>query len=133
MECPNCSNTQSLELAEDNKGSSCSECGGIWFSQETLIALCEAHDYDPNIVNLHLSEEKKRHASKNCPVCKTRLITSSISEVELDWCENGHGVWFDKGEYDSVVTNSPESSFLDRTSAAITIVDVIFSIGGLLR
>ena len=125
MECPICTNTHSLTASEGNKGSYCSQCDGIWFSKETLIALCKAHDYDPSIVNIHLSEERRRHITKDCPVCKVSLFTSSVSEVELDWCESCHGVWFDRGEYHSVVTNSPVVSALDGANTAFTVADLI--------
>jgi len=34
----------------------------------------------------------------NCPVCKTPMIVIEYREIELDYCVECMGVWFDSGE-----------------------------------
>ncbi len=33
-----------------------------------------------------------------CPACKSDMIVVEHSKIELDYCTNCHGVWFDSGE-----------------------------------
>jgi Zn-finger nucleic acid-binding protein len=33
-----------------------------------------------------------------CPVCKHRMIVVEYHDIELDYCNNCKGVWFDSGE-----------------------------------
>lgn len=34
----------------------------------------------------------------NCPACKSELIVIEKEEIELDYCPNCRGLWFDEGE-----------------------------------
>jgi Zn-finger nucleic acid-binding protein len=33
-----------------------------------------------------------------CPVCKNDMIVVEYRDIELDYCSNCKGVWFDSGE-----------------------------------
>ena len=33
-----------------------------------------------------------------CPACKSDMLVVEYNRIELDFCANCHGVWFDKGE-----------------------------------
>jgi len=33
-----------------------------------------------------------------CPVCKSDMIDVEYHQIELDYCTNCHGVWFDAEE-----------------------------------
>ncbi len=35
-----------------------------------------------------------------CPACKHDMIVVEYNKIELDYCTNCRGVWFDKGELD---------------------------------
>jgi Zn-finger nucleic acid-binding protein len=34
----------------------------------------------------------------NCPVCQTALIVVEHAGIEIDWCLDCRGLWFDEGE-----------------------------------
>ena len=34
----------------------------------------------------------------NCPACKTTLVVVEREGIEIDWCLNCRGLWFDEGE-----------------------------------
>lgn len=42
-------------------------------------------------------------ASMLCPVCKTGLLMSDRSGVEIDFCPSCRGVWLDRGELDKII------------------------------
>ena len=33
-----------------------------------------------------------------CPACKNQMVAVEHNEIELDYCADCHGVWFDSGE-----------------------------------
>ncbi len=43
-----------------------------------------------------------------CPDCDLPLLTIEVGDVELDYCVQGHGTWFDEGEIEAFLdTNGP--------------------------
>jgi Zn-finger nucleic acid-binding protein len=38
-----------------------------------------------------------------CPVCKSDMIVVEYHDIELDYCNECHGVWFDSGELELLV------------------------------
>jgi len=38
-----------------------------------------------------------------CPTCKQALLTCEIVGIELDYCAQGHGCWFDRGELEALL------------------------------
>jgi Zn-finger nucleic acid-binding protein len=44
-------------------------------------------------------------SSRSCPKCSSRKLVSILfghSSVVIDWCPDCHGVWLDRGEFDSI-------------------------------
>lgn len=41
-----------------------------------------------------------------CPACKSDMIVVKHSKIELDYCTNCHGVWFDSGELELLVESA---------------------------
>ncbi len=52
-----------------------------------------------------------------CPTCKSDMIVVEHRNIELDYCTNCHGVWFDSGELEllmeSMELESPNQLFSD--------------------
>lgn len=43
-----------------------------------------------------------------CPVCKTPMLIAEIDGIELDYCAQDFGVWFDEGEIEALFeANAP--------------------------
>ena len=38
-----------------------------------------------------------------CPVCKSDMLVVEYHDIELDYCDQCHGVWFDAGELELLV------------------------------
>lgn len=47
-----------------------------------------------------------------CPACRLPLLTLEIKEIELDYCADDMGVWFDEGEIETL---------LDSTTPVLTV------------
>jgi len=41
-----------------------------------------------------------------CPACNSDMIVVEHSKIELDYCTNCHGVWFDSGELELLLVES---------------------------
>ncbi len=53
-----------------------------------------------------------------CPTCKADMIVVEHHDIELDYCTECHGVWFDGGELELLMESR------DLTAAAAFIADV---------
>lgn len=88
----------------------CPSCEGVWLDKGELTQvqdiqindyqseLSRIPDYVGKSVLLALSKESP---ALNCPVCRRELERREYgfgSQVMIDSCVNGHGVWLDKGE-----------------------------------
>ena len=59
----------------------------------------------------------------NCPRCKSGLVVVEYSDVELDWCPECGGLWFDSGEMELLAkktTDAPAEGGLCLTEPART-------------
>lgn len=54
-----------------------------------LTQICEKH---------YTIEQLFRQATMICPACKSDMVVAEYNSIELDYCNNCHGVWFDAGE-----------------------------------
>ena len=50
----------------------------------------------------------------NCPKCKDQKLKKVVEkEIELDFCEQCHGIWFDRKELEKMMDKAVELSFDD--------------------
>ncbi|MEQ8425053.1 MAG: zf-TFIIB domain-containing protein [Cyclobacteriaceae bacterium] len=89
---------------------SCATCGGVWLDKGELekIQDIQINDYKdelkqiPDYVGKSILMAKAKDApARNCPVCDggmERREYGYSSQVMIDSCVNGHGVWLDKNE-----------------------------------
>lgn len=88
----------------------CVECGGIWLDPGELEQIAEFAGVPPGPMThaLHHARQKGEPRQERCPRCGVRMRRAPVGEkeaVELDHCPLGHGLWFDRGELQSVVEN----------------------------
>jgi len=57
-----------------------------------------------------------------CPTCKSDMIVVEHNKIELDYCTNCHGVWFDSGELEllleSMSLEGPDTFLTDILDSA---------------
>ena len=98
----------------------CDECHGIWLDEGELELLLEADkDADlPILKALTDSDAIKAKGKRKCPVCGKKMLLVDIPldpVVEIDRCPNNHGLWFDKGELEHIISaakGTPIADFL---------------------
>lgn len=100
----------------------CYECAGIWLDEGELELLLGNTKESP-VLRALINAKSKAKTGKKCPVCakKMTLIDIPISVennnlvVEIDKCPRNHGLWFDKGELEDILSYSkgePVAEFL---------------------
>ena len=58
-----------------------------------------------------------------CPACKNDMIVVEYQRIELDFCPDCRGVWFDKGELQLMLeTARLEGKFLDEIKRLIKLL-----------
>ena len=84
----------------------CVECGGIWLDSGELEALLEDPHEVLKVLEAVASGRTGQQSNRRCPICDKRMIESGIGsepEINIDFCPNNHGIWFDRGELEGVL------------------------------
>jgi uncharacterized protein len=88
----------------------CPKCHGMWLDKDELRKLKNAvNDGQLHWLNREVDNVEKVSSvvsSRSCPKCpsiKLRSIVFGHSGVVIDSCPDCHGVWLDRGEFDSIV------------------------------
>jgi len=96
----------------------CLECRGTWLDAGELELLAELAGEDPAELSRALGETATlRKDARRCPRCLRRLQVIEVgrdTKVEIDRCPIGDGLWFDRGEMETVVR-----SFSDGAGGAV--------------
>ena len=88
----------------------CTNCHGVWFDAEELELLfnrvgLENHDLPLDDL-LNLPETKTSEKGRKCPICRLKMKKTTIgkeSEILIDACSQGDGLWLDGGEVSHLI------------------------------
>ena len=120
MLCPECIDEMLILELDGVEIDCCDECHGIWLDEGELELLVEA-DKDADLPILKALTDPaavKEKGNKKCPVCDKRMLLVDIPldpVVEIDRCPQNHGLWFDKGELEQIISaakGTPLADFL---------------------
>jgi Zn-finger nucleic acid-binding protein len=85
----------------------CLSCGGIWLDAGEIELLLQDKQMAINLQS-QLGERKTMKSEKRkCPICLERMEQVDVGEshpVRIGHCRKNHGLWFDRGELQSVLT-----------------------------
>lgn len=84
----------------------CNPCNGVWVGGTSLKRLLSTEPSAPNIEMLVKHNQQKKVLSEDriCPHCEdTKLFVLKIRNVELDFCGDCNGVFFDKDELQALI------------------------------
>jgi Zn-finger nucleic acid-binding protein len=90
----------------------CPACGGTWLDAGELEQIAAVS----GAPTARLAEALRRareggKGQRRCPRCRRRMRALQVGEaapVTLDRCPAGHGLWFDRGELESVIRQCGE-------------------------
>ena len=111
MKCPNDNSELVKEKYEGEvEIDKCETCGGIWLDKGELEAIQElkVNDYSEDLKEMsdHINEAMAFAKAKtkdliDCPICDNEMERSEYgfcSQILIDSCIKGHGVWLDRHE-----------------------------------
>ena len=108
MNCPACKNAMiTLELA-DVEIDHCVGCGGIWLDAGELELLLEAPEKAKRLLASFREDATAIERPRKCPICGKRMakviVGPSGPPLRVDQCRRNHGLWFDRGELQVVLS-----------------------------
>ena len=105
----------------------CTHCSGAWFDAGELELLLEALGVVGGNISvaavLTSKQAKSTEKRRKCPICGNKMKKATIghdSEVLIDACPRGDGLWFDKGEIEAIITQLSDRTL--QTSDSQTLV-----------
>ena len=101
LKCPKCHEPMIVAEHGSVEIDSCAACGGVWLDGGELEALLgtaappKPHP-DPDLGPPEL----------DCPICVSKLVKDRYArtDVVVDKCPHGDGIWLDAGELEQVLT-----------------------------
>lgn len=95
----------------------CDRCRGVWLDEGELELLAGPSQHDTLWAATQSSPQRNQGAQppkrRRCPRCSRPIeliALGSDPKLELDRCNEGHGLWFDQGELRQLLTQlGPEA------------------------
>lgn len=106
MICPVCNESMIVLALNKVEIDYCTNCSGIWLDKGELELLYSLDESKDELKNLFTENKSVKEKSYKCPICGKRMrkIQFNNSELVIDKCPYNHGLWFDKGELEQVLT-----------------------------
>jgi len=85
----------------------CTSCGGIWLDHGELSLILNDSGAGEGQLLALTGEGPATASRRKCPICSKKMEQVALAETggpTLDRCERDHGIWFDRGELESVIT-----------------------------
>jgi len=105
MQCPVCKNSMVILELDKVEIDYCPSCKGIWLDSGELELLMGSKNNEKMFAHFkslkNIDEKKYR-----CPICGKKMdkVEYENSDIIIDKCKKDHGVWFDKGELNSLLS-----------------------------
>ena len=128
MRCPSCDGILEPHSENGVEVLECLNCRGIWFNKDELRKAKDLADPDLVWMDFNLWKDPEQLAARAgsmlCPVCQKPLarIDYVDTNVIVDCCIDGHGLWLDKGEFEGIITalqkeleSKPGSEYMHET------------------
>ena len=108
MKCPNCNHNLEITNYEGIEVNQCSNCKGIWFDFKELDELEDTVLNEDDVKGTLVWDKKP--SERKCPKCAKLMMGFNyrLNDLYLEYCENKHGYWLDKGEEERVIGEMKE-------------------------
>jgi Zn-finger nucleic acid-binding protein len=107
MNCVTCNKPMVVLELQEVEIDHCLACGGIWLDAGEIELLIDSQPETDKLL-VQLGERQNRQAGKRkCPICLKKMEIINIgpkNQVQIDHCRRNHGLWFDRGELETVLT-----------------------------
>jgi Zn-finger nucleic acid-binding protein len=106
MDCVACGNPMIALEVDQVEIDYCIECGGIWLDSGELEILLEDPRKVENVLRHAIPSPGTSESFRKCPICLKKMEEIELdgeTEIYIDRCKFGHGLWFDRGELEEVI------------------------------
>ena len=107
MNCVTCNEPMVVLELQDVEIDYCLACGGVWLDAGEIELLINSKPETDRLL-AQLGEGQNRQPGKRkCPICLKKMEIINLGpkgEVKIDHCRKNHGLWFDRGELEMVLT-----------------------------
>ena len=107
MDCVTCKKPMVVLELQEVEIDHCLACGGIWLDAGEIELLVDSRPKADGLL-AQLGEGRNRQPGKRkCPICLKKMeiiIIGPEDKVRIDHCRRSHGLWFDRGELETVLT-----------------------------
>jgi hypothetical protein len=124
LNCPVCN--QPLIVLELNQieVDYCTNCHGVWLDGGELELLLLDSEEKNKLLDSFLTDKNSEEKSIKCPICLKKMDKIICGEkIIIDECPGKHGLWFNKGELESVV----EMGSLDKQNKIVKLLKEMFA------
>ncbi len=109
MICPACKSDMIVVEHERIELDYCVKCHGVWFDAGELELLLGTLGLDSAVEFLgdilEAGEAETTEKKRRCPLCRQKMKKVNLeTEVLVDVCPQGEGVWFDGGEVGALIS-----------------------------
>ncbi|HPN84907.1 MAG TPA: zf-TFIIB domain-containing protein [Victivallales bacterium] len=111
MLCPECDKEMLVIEFNDIQVDWCPDCGGTWLDEGELELICGPSNLNDPIIN-SFKNSKGTAGKRACPVCPEKMHVVQVQTeppIDLDICPRKHGIWFDKGELEKMLSSVKEA------------------------
>lgn len=91
----------------------CLTCGGVWLDHGELEMLFEDQATAKKFLETAAQGNGDVKSARKCPICDKKMALFHIGDdrkTEIDACRHGHGLWFDRGELETVAAHLEKGS-----------------------
>ena len=138
MRCSNCYSILSTSSVKHPVDTTiihtCSPCGGVWVGGTSLKRLLSTEPSAPTFEKLVKNIQQKQQLSEDrlCPNCEdTKLFVLKTRGVEIDFCGNCNGVFFDKDELQSLIPELEKEGYQFGAGTAFTLEGLMWILLGI--
>jgi Zn-finger nucleic acid-binding protein len=106
LACPNDNTTLTTISVEEVSVEECATCGGFWLQRGELEQLGEHHG--AHLEPITIGAISVVDSARKCPQDSTALRRHEFAEhsgITIDQCPTCLGIWLDKGELASILSN----------------------------
>ena len=115
--CPRCEGDLAVRSLGTISVVECTACQGLWVKRQDFESICKRAQERPDVLldggpaaePIRSAEPERKVFYIPCPICSTQMMRRQFrfknlpSRVLIDYCSR-HGIWFDKGELETIVS-----------------------------
>jgi len=139
LNCPLCREPMIVVEYHDIELDYCSRCHGTWFDRGEIDLLLRSMELDekPSLLDrlTHQPRTTEAEPARKCPACHSRMhayCLDSVPELAIDVCTRQHGIWFDAGEVQRLISAVRDGSKSEYGSEQelVSFIGEVFEAGG---